>query len=43
LRQSDHYWAVDQRVAVIVFSSVLLAICLFWTYGYIRKRARERY
>ena len=30
-----------ERAAVIGFAIVLLAICLFWTYGYIRKRAKK--
>jgi hypothetical protein len=28
---------------VVVFAGALLLICLFWTYGYIRKRSRKRY
>jgi len=31
-----------QRAAVVTFAIVLLGVCLFWTYGYIRKRARRR-
>ena len=31
-----------QRVAVVTFAIVLLGVCLYWTYGYIRKRARRR-
>lgn len=27
---------------VVVFSGALLLVCLFWTYGYIRRRARKR-
>jgi hypothetical protein len=30
-----------ERTAVIAFAIFLLAVCLFWTYGYIRKRARR--
>jgi len=30
-----------QRTAVIVFGVLLLLICLFWIYGYIRRRARK--
>jgi hypothetical protein len=30
-----------QRTAVIVFGSALLLVCLFWTYGYIRRRSRK--
>jgi len=28
-----------QHTAVIVFAIVLLAICIFWTYGYFRRRS----
>jgi len=31
-----------QRAAVVTFAVVLLAVCLFWTYGYIRRRSRKR-
>jgi hypothetical protein len=31
-----------QRTAVIVFGGALLLICLYWTYGYIRRRSRKR-
>jgi hypothetical protein len=31
-----------QRTAVIVFGGALLLICLYWTYGYIRRRFRKR-
>jgi hypothetical protein len=27
---------------VVGFSILLLGVCLFWTYGYIRRRARRR-
>jgi len=30
-----------QRVAVVTFAIVLLGVCLFWTYGYIRKRWKK--
>jgi hypothetical protein len=26
---------------VVLFGSALLLICLFWTYGYIRRRTRK--
>jgi hypothetical protein len=32
-----------QHAAVIGFAIVLLVICLYWTYGYIRKRSKRRY
>jgi hypothetical protein len=31
-----------QRAAVVAFAIGLLAVCLFWTYGYIRKRSKRR-
>jgi hypothetical protein len=31
-----------QRAGVVVFAGALLLVCLFWTYGYIRKRSRKR-
>jgi hypothetical protein len=31
-----------QRAAVVAFAIVLLGVCLFWTYGYIRKRSKRR-
>lgn len=31
-----------ERNAVVGFAIVLLAVCLFWTYGYIRRRAKKR-
>jgi hypothetical protein len=30
------------RIAVVGFSVVLLLICLFWIYGYVRRRSRNR-
>jgi hypothetical protein len=31
-----------QRDAVVVFSILLLGLCLFWIYGYIRRRSKKR-
>jgi len=31
-----------QRAEVVGFSILLLAVCLFWTYGYIRRRSKKR-
>jgi len=31
-----------QREAVVVFGAALVLVCLYWTYGYIRKRSRRR-
>jgi len=32
-----------ERAAVVGFAVVLLVICLFWTYGYIRRRSKKRF
>jgi hypothetical protein len=32
-----------QHVAVIAFSIFLSLVCLFWIYGYIRRRSKKRY
>jgi hypothetical protein len=32
-----------QQVAVVGFGVLLLAVCLFWTYGYFRRKTRKRY
>jgi hypothetical protein len=32
-----------QRTAVVVFALALLLVCLYWTYGYVRRRSRKRY
>jgi len=32
-----------ERVAVVAFALVLLLVCLFWTYGYFRRRSRKRF
>ena len=32
-----------ERVAVVGFTLVLLLVCLFWAYGYFRRRTRKRY
>jgi hypothetical protein len=32
-----------ERAAVVGFALVLLVVCLYWTYGYIRRRSRKRY
>ena len=29
--------------AVVAFALVLLLVCLFWIYGYIRRRSKRRY
>jgi len=28
---------------VVVFAIVLLLVCLYWTYAYIRRRSKKRY
>jgi len=32
-----------QQLAVVAFSTVLLLLCLFWIYGYLRRRSKKRY
>jgi hypothetical protein len=32
-----------QQWAVAAFGIVLLLVCLFWIYGYIRRRSKKRY
>jgi hypothetical protein len=32
-----------ERNAVVVFAILLLGLCLFWTYGYIRRRSKKRF
>jgi len=32
-----------EQAAVVAFTTFLLLICLFWTYGYIRRRSKKRY
>jgi hypothetical protein len=32
-----------ERIAAVGFAVVLAAICLFWVYGYFRRRSRKRY
>jgi hypothetical protein len=31
-----------ERAAVVTFAIVLLGICLFWTYGYYRRRSKKK-
>jgi hypothetical protein len=32
-----------ERLAVVGFAVLLLLVCLFWIYGYIRRRSKKRY
>lgn len=32
-----------QHVAAVAFSIVLSLVCLFWIYGYIRRRSKKKY
>jgi hypothetical protein len=32
-----------EQAAVVGFAIVLLLVCLYWTYGYIRRRSKKRY
>jgi hypothetical protein len=31
-----------ERLAAVGFAVALTLVCLFWTYGYIRRRSRKR-
>ena len=30
-------------VAAVGFAILLLLVCLYWTYGYVRRRSKKRY
>jgi len=32
-----------QQLAVVAFGVGLLLVCLFWMYGYYRRRSKKRY
>jgi hypothetical protein len=32
-----------ERTAVVAFAALLLLLCLYWTYGYIRRRSKKRF
>ena len=32
-----------ERFAAVAFTVFLLLVCLFWTYGYIRRRSKKKY
>jgi hypothetical protein len=32
-----------ERFAAVAFAGVLLLVCLFWIFGYIRRRSKKRY
>ena len=38
-----HTFTAMERFAAVGFAIVLLLVCLFWTYGYIRRRSKKRY
>jgi len=31
------------RMAAVGFAVLLLLVCLYWIYGYVRRRSRKRY
>jgi len=40
----DHYLPeMDQRAAVVGFGILLILVCLYWTYGYFRRRSKKRF
>jgi hypothetical protein len=32
-----------EQVAAVGFATVLTLVCLFWAYGYFRRRSKKRY
>jgi hypothetical protein len=32
-----------EQVAAVAFGAVLVLVCLFWAYGYFRRRSKKRY
>jgi hypothetical protein len=32
-----------ERVAVVGFAVLLLLVCLYWTFGYLRRRSKKRF
>jgi len=32
-----------EHYAAVAFAVVLSAVCLFWVYGYVRRRSKKRY
>jgi hypothetical protein len=32
-----------QQAAAVAFAALLLVVCLYWTYAYIRRRSRKRF
>jgi hypothetical protein len=32
-----------EQDAAVAFGAVLALVCLFWVYGYIRRRSKKRY
>jgi hypothetical protein len=32
-----------EHIAAVAFAVVLSLVCLFWVYGYIRRRSKKRY
>jgi hypothetical protein len=34
---------MSQRTEVVLFGGALLLLCLYWIYGYLRRRSRKRY
>jgi len=39
---TDQYLQEMERVAAVGFTVGLLLVCLFWAYGYFRRRTRKR-
>jgi hypothetical protein len=39
----DQYLQEMQKAEVVALGAVLILICLFWTYGYFRRRSKKRF
>jgi len=42
-RPLGQYLQEMERTAAVVFTIGLLLVCLYWAYGYIRRRSKNRY
>jgi hypothetical protein len=39
----DQYLPEMERALVVGFGAALVLVCLFWIYGYLRRRAKDRF
>jgi len=40
---TDQYLPEMEKAAAVAFGLGLLLLCLFWAYGYIRRRSKKRF